>query len=209
MILYCIRHGQSTYNAEGRIQGQSDIPLSELGFRQSEAAAQALAQLPIDALFCSPLIRAFQTGESVAAALGLPIQIDDRLKEIHAGIFQDKRRCDVEQLYPKETAHWVSEDPDYVIPGGESRRQLMERGSAAFRGISRQDHQRVVVVAHGRLLIVTLKALLGIPPVVPPFSLQNGSITRIETNGDGSFELLGIDEVDHLADVGLGSSGDL
>ena len=209
MIFYCIRHGQSTYNAEGRIQGQSDIPLSELGVRQGQAAARALTGLPMDALYSSPLRRAMQTAEAISAILDLPVRTDDRLQEIHAGIFQDKRRCDVERIYPEETARWISEDPDYVIPGGESRRQLLTRGTAAFFDIARSGHRHVVVVAHGRLLVVTLKALLGIPPVKPPFSLQNGSITRLQSNGAGPFELLSLDEVDHLGEVGFGSSGDL
>jgi broad specificity phosphatase PhoE len=180
-----------------------------LGLQQSRATAAAVADLPIDALYASPLRRAMQTAELFSETLGLPIRTDDRFKEIHAGIFQDKRRCDVEQLYPEETARWVSEDPEYVIPGGESRRQLMDRGTAAFHELAGRDHQRVVVVSHGRLLVVTLKALLRIPPAQPPFSLQNASITRVATNGDGKFELLALDEVDHLGGVGLGSGGDL
>jgi probable phosphoglycerate mutase len=209
MILYCVRHGQSVYNAEGRIQGQSDIPLSDLGHDQSRAVAKALTDFPIDALYASPLTRAYQTAEAVGNQLDLPIETDARLKEIHAGIFQDKRRIDVEKLYPEETERWISEDPDYVIPGGESRRQLMRRGSEAFKAISSNGHQHVAIIAHGRLLIVTIKALLGIPPVEPPFALQNCSITRIEVNGGGRFELIAMNEVDHLAEVGLGSAGDL
>jgi len=209
MILYCVRHGQSTYNAEGRIQGQSDIPLSEFGHDQSQAVAAALAEYPIDAIYSSPLTRAYQTAEAVSGQLNLPIETDDRLKEIHAGIFQDKRRVDVEKLYPEETERWISEDPDYVIPGGESRRQLMERGSEALKAISSNGHRHVAVVAHGRLLIVTIKALLGIPPIEPPFALQNCSITRIEVNGSGEFELIAMNEIDHLGEVGLGSAGDL
>jgi broad specificity phosphatase PhoE len=209
MIIHCIRHGQSIYNAEGRIQGQSDVPLSDLGITQGQAAADAVARLPIDALYSSPLRRAMQTAEAVSAAVGLPIETDDRLKEIHAGIFQDKRRCDIEDLYPEETAHWISQDPDYVIPGGESRRQLMDRGMAAFHEIARRDHSQVVVVAHGRLMVVTLKGLLNIPAGQPPFSLENGSITTLEANGDGRFTLIELDAVEHLSDVGRGGSGDL
>jgi broad specificity phosphatase PhoE len=209
MIIHCIRHGQSVYNAEGRIQGQSNVPLSDLGLRQSQAAADALAGLPIDALYSSPLRRAVQTAEAVAEALGLPIQTDDRLKEIHAGIFQDMRRCEIEDVYPEETAHWMSQNPDYVIPGGESRRQLMERGMAAFHDIARRDHHRVVVVAHGRMMVVTLKGLLNIPADQPPFALENGSITTLAADGECRFTLVKLDAVDHLADVGHGGSGDL
>ena len=74
MILYCVRHGESVYNAEGRIQGRLNVPLSELGRRQSAAAAAALASLSADALYASPLRRAMETAEIIADALGLPIQ---------------------------------------------------------------------------------------------------------------------------------------
>ena len=88
MLLYCIRHGESSYNAEGRIQGQSDVPLSELGRRQSEAVAAALAEVPIEAVYASPLRRAMQTARPVAERLNLEIQTDPRLMEVHAGEFQ-------------------------------------------------------------------------------------------------------------------------
>ncbi|KKK94352.1 hypothetical protein LCGC14_2683730, partial [marine sediment metagenome] len=68
MLLYCIRHGESTYNAEGRIQGQSDVPLSELGRRQGEAVAAALRAEPVEAIYSSPLRRAMQTAEPLADA---------------------------------------------------------------------------------------------------------------------------------------------
>ena len=128
MLLYCIRHGESCYNAEGRIQGQSDVPLSELGLRQSEAVAAALAEEAIEAVHASPLQRAMQTAEPVAQKLGLQIQTDPKLMEVHAGAFQDKLRVDLEEQYPEEMARWRSGDPDFPLPGGETRRQLMQRG---------------------------------------------------------------------------------
>jgi len=95
MWLYCVRHGESVHNAEGRIQGQADIPLSDFGRRQGEAIAAALAELPIDAIYASPLLRALETAEIVARRLSLPIRIDPRLKEIHIGVFQNRLRSEV------------------------------------------------------------------------------------------------------------------
>src|SRR5687767_6699877 len=100
MSFYLIRHGETLYNAESPIQGQSDVALSPLGLHQAEAIADALAEEPIDAVFASPLRRAMQTAEPIAARLGLAIQADDRLKEIHAGIFQGLLWAEIEARFP-------------------------------------------------------------------------------------------------------------
>ena len=139
MWLYCVRHGESVHNAEGRIQGQLDVPLSDFGRRQGEAIAEALAALPIDAIYASPLLRALETAQIVARRLRLPIRTDDRLKEINVGVFQDRLRAEVAQLYPDEFARWTSGEPDFAVPGGESRRDLQERGCAPSATSSRRD----------------------------------------------------------------------
>ena len=208
MLLYCIRHGESCYNAEGRIQGQSDVPLSELGLRQSEAVAAALAEEAIEAVHASPLQRAMQTAEPVAQKLGLQIQTDPKLMEVHAGTFQDKLRVDLEEQYPEEMARWRSGDPDFPLPGGETRRQLMQRGYEAFEQIHRAGHEQAVVVTHGGLLAAALKALLDIPAQRHPFVLHNGSITQLDLS-DGQVKLLSANRIDHLQDVGFGGRGDL
>ena len=100
MLLYCVRHGESTHNAEGRIQGQADIPLSDFGRRQSEAVAEALAALAIDAVYASPLRRALETAEIIARRVQLDVRTDARLMEIHAGIFQNRMRAEIQEQYP-------------------------------------------------------------------------------------------------------------
>lgn len=208
MLLYCVRHAESCYNAEGRIQGQSDVSLSKLGHRQSEAVAAALGGLSIGAVYASPLRRALQTAQPVAAALKLEIQADPRLMEIHAGLFQGKAREELDQLHPQEFARWKSGDPEFTIPGGESRRDLARRGREAFDEIGRSGHEQAVVVAHGGLLSAVLKALLEIPATRHPFAFHNASISRIEL-ADNQVKLLSLNQVDHLRDVGLGGAGDL
>ncbi len=209
MLLYCVRHGESTYNAEGRIQGQSDVPLSQLGRRQSEAAAQWLASLPIEAVYSSPLRRALQTAESIAEKHGLRVQPDPRLMELNAGVFQGKLRSDLAAIYPHEFGRWLGGDEDFVIPHGESRRQLSLRGCEAFRAIAAAGHSEAVIVTHGGLLSVTLRSLLNLSEPLPPFSLHNGSITRVMVDDRGRFALLALNEVEHLDQIGASRGGDL
>ncbi|HOA51912.1 MAG TPA: histidine phosphatase family protein [Thermogutta sp.] len=210
MLIYCIRHGESTYNSEGRVQGQSDVPLSDLGRRQGEATAEALAKVGLEIIYSSPLRRAYETAEMVARRTGCDIRIDPRLMEIHAGIFQDRLRHELIREFPEDFRRWTSEDPDFVIPGGESRRQLAERGVAAFRDIAQSKFERVAVVSHGRLLVVTLKALLVDSSHLIPPALQNASITVVEADPKtGQFRLVDVDQTDHLIGVGLSGRGDL
>jgi len=209
MFLYCVRHGESTYNVEGRLQGQSDLPrLSPLGVRQSEAVAAALANMPIDAIYASPLRRAMETAQVIASVLRLEIRPEQRLKEINVGIFEDKLRSELEVCCPNDLGQWLSGDPDFAIPGGESRRQLARRGREALDSIARAGHKHAVVVAHGGVLVAGVKALLGIPFQEPPLALENGSITTLFVDPDGRADLVAVDQVDHLGAIGHGGIGD-
>ncbi len=209
MWLYCVRHGESVHNAEGRIQGQLDVPLSDFGRRQGAAIAEALAALSVDAIYASPLLRALQTAQIVARRLSLPIRTDDRLKEINIGVFQDRLRAEVAQLYPEAFARWTSGEPDFAVPGGESRRRLQERGRAAFQDIVDAGHQHAAIIAHGRLLVVTLEALVPVPAGPASPSLENASITTIRYEGGDRWTLAAYNQVDHLATIGLTGAGDL
>ncbi len=209
MKLYLIRHGESTYNAEGRIQGQSDVPLSELGRRQSRAVAEAMADVPADAVYSSPLQRALAVAKDIAAEHGLPVRTDPKLKEICVGVFQDRLRSELEAEYPDDLARWLSGDEDFAIPGGESRRQLADRGCEAIRLIAANGHRTAVVVAHGGVLVATLRRLIDLPRPLSPFSLRNCSITKLTADGQGRFCLESLDEVEHLQRVGVSQGKDL
>lgn len=198
MILYCIRHGESTYNAEGRIQGQSDVPLSRRGRLQGRAAARAMAGLGVEAVFASPLKRARHTADMVAAELGLEVQTDARLKEVDCGLFQDRLRKEILRDYAGMIEQWRSGQPDFSFPEGESRQSLIRRGHEVFDEISRSGHETVAVVSHGGLLLAAMKSLLGIRSTEPPLSLENTSISKLEIELDGKAKLLEFDRTDHL-----------
>lgn len=201
MILYLIRHGESQYNAEGRIQGQTDIPLSEIGHRQSHAIATAFDQIQLDAVFGSPLQRAAQTAAPLAAKQGRRVEYLDELKEIHAGIFAGLLWGEIEQKYPEHALPWREQHPDFVIPGGESRRQLMDRGVRALRTIRERNLEQVAVVAHGGVLCAALKGLLEIPAERNPFNLFNASISRLVWKA--RIQLWTLNEIEHLRTINL------
>lgn len=199
MLLYCIRHGETTFNAEGRIQGQLDTRLSSLGLRQAAAVARALADEPIEAVYASPLARAFETAVPLARALGVEPTTDDRLKELNAGVFQNLLPTEMAERFPEATARWKSHDPDFRIPEGESRRELMTRGTTALRELLESGRRVAAVVAHGGLLTAAFKGLLGIAAERSPFILYNGSISTLEFNGQ--VRLLTLNRIDHLRDA--------
>lgn len=206
MHFYLIRHGESQFNAQGRIQGQLDVELSAVGRRQGLALAAALAGKSIDAVFSSPLARASQTAAPVADALGLRVQYDERLREIHAGLFQGLLWSEIERTHPEHAAQWLRQEPDYVVPGGESRRSLMTRGTCALTYIRTLPHKSVAVVSHGGLLSAALKGLLAVPVERSPFSFRNASITQ--ARWDDQFRLLSFNETEHLRGLdGAGAAG--
>jgi broad specificity phosphatase PhoE len=209
MLLYLIRHAESIFNAEGRIQGHANVPLSPLGRMQSEALAAALARLPVEAIYSSPLERARETAEPLARRLGREIRFEPRLIEINAGIFQGQRGDELDELFPEEMARWRSGDPDWTIPGGESRRDLMLRGRAAIDAILAEKHKLAVVVSHGGLISGAIKSLLEIPARRHPFVLENASISRLEIREGGVLKVLSLNQVDHLREVRLSGGGDL
>jgi broad specificity phosphatase PhoE len=196
MRLYLIRHGESLYNSQNRIQGQTDIALSELGVKQAEAIA-----IGFDAVYSSPLERAYRTAVPLATRQGLPIQTMDQLKEINAGVFSGLLWSEVETKFPEYAKPWHEQHFDFVIPQGESRKQLQTRGMAALTEIANTNQECVAVVAHGGVLCAALKGLLGIRPELNPFSLFNGSISRLFWNG--TWQLVTLNQMEHLISAGV------
>ena len=138
---YFLRHGETTWNAEGRTQGQIDAPLSDLGRRQAMSAAEALRGEKIDRIVASPLSRARDTAEAAGAALGLSVEIDDELMEFHAGEWQGQLRGErIRAYFSKEM------DP----PGGETFAEFAERAWRAIRRAANAS-PNTLIVCHGGL----------------------------------------------------------
>jgi 2,3-bisphosphoglycerate-dependent phosphoglycerate mutase len=201
MLLYLIRHGESIYNREGLIQGQADIELSEFGIRQAEAIVQGMHLVELDAVFSSPLKRAYQTAVPLARSQRLEIQVHHGLREINAGAFSGLKWSEVAERFPEHAEPWERQDMDFVIPGGESRRMLQDRGVQALNDIAQLPYQRVAIVAHGGLLCAALKGILRLPEELNPFSLFNASISRLIW--DGRWQIMTINQTEHLVKAGV------
>jgi len=209
MLQYLVRHGESVSNLEGRVQGQADVELSDHGHAQAEQVAEWSRRLAesvaIDEVWSSPLQRARETADVIAAAVGLPVLVEQGLCELHAGIFQGHLWADLEEKFPEEVARWRSGDVDYVIPGGESRAQLAARGRAALEGLAGRRSRGMIVVSHGGVLTAALGSMLGREhPLLAaaaerPFTklpaLANCSITQLSWPGP---KLLAFNETGHL-----------
>ena len=206
MKLFCVRHGETFYNLEGRIQGQTNSRLSPLGQRQCEAVALRLVDQAIDAVVSSPLERAIDSAQVIADKVGVTLATDPRLMEINAGIFQGLTWPEINDRYAAEAARWKTQDPDFRIPQGESRRDVMLRAQAAFDAIRATGKRSVVVLGHGGSLSAALKSLLGIPAERNPFTLANGSITTLVWESE--VRLLALNETAHLHGL-MSGDGDL
>ena len=158
-----LRHGQTDYNAEGRFQGQEDIPLNALGRSQAEAAAQALSASGIDRIVSSDLRRAHETAEALSAATGAGLELDARLREISVGEWQGRTRDEIAGIWPEELAAWFS-GADMRPPGGESRRESSARVVTAIREIvaAAGEDETLAIVAHGAVLRGAAEELLGL-----------------------------------------------
>ena len=157
--LLLIRHGETAWNAEHRIQGQLDIPLSPLGMLQSARLAESLASEPIEAVYSSRQSRAWLTAAPVAARLGLQVVAEPRIRERSFGIFEGLTLDEIAARYPAEFIKWRERDPAWRPEGGESGQQLIDRVMSAVTEISaRHKNQTVVLVSHGGVLDVVYRA---------------------------------------------------
>ncbi len=201
--LIVVRHGETAWNRIGKQQGQLDTELSELGVNQAKAAAETLVGETIDALYSSDLGRAMQTAEIIAERVGLEILTDDRLRERHLGIMQGITMTQFEQEYPAEYEKLNGNDPDYVIPEGESIRQRYDRNIACANDLAaRNPGNRLLVVTHGGVLNSFFRRATGQDIASQRrFSLFNASLNTISIL-DGQWRLERWGDTHHLRGMG-------
>lgn len=151
-----IRHGETDWNVEGRWQGQVDVPLNARGLAQADRLAEELAaNLQVDEIYSSDLLRARQTAAPIASAFDLPVWIDARLREIHQGEWQGLQVTEIEARYER-LFHRRTQDPWSIAPpGGETAIQVRLRVEAALsENAARHPSGTVVIVSHGFVLAV-------------------------------------------------------
>ena len=197
--LVLVRHGQSTWNHEHRIQGQLDPPLSPEGLRQAELLGARLAGRKFAGFYASDLKRAFDTAQAVGALVGAQPEAMTSLREIYLGEWEGRRTEEIQQRFPEAWAAWA-EGPDWdVVPGGEGAANFEARVASALDEIfSRHQHGEVLVVTHGGVIQVALQRVVARPSRgLFPFKIQNASITVLEKR-DGRMLVGGVNDIAHL-----------
>jgi probable phosphoglycerate mutase len=197
--LIAIRHGETEWNSQGRFQGHLNSVLNPGGLAQAEALGGRLAQERFDLLLSSDLGRARQTASAIAMRTGHEIVVEPRLRERNMGIFQGLTPDEVEARYPNDFARFRSRDPDYVIPDGESMRQLFERSVACFTELAeRHAGLTLATVTHGGVLAMLYRHAKAMPLETPrDFPLHNTGVNRFR-HRLGAWELQSWGEIGHL-----------
>ena len=158
-----LRHGETTWNIEGRYQGQEDTPLSPRGLEQGKKAALALKNIPIDRAISSPLSRSFETCRMAADYHHLTVMKDGRLIEISHGLWEGIHADEIEARYPKEFRLWHTYPEQVQMPEGENLEDVRKRAREAFdEYAAKYDGETVLVAAHDAVNKAIICDLLGL-----------------------------------------------
>ena len=194
-----VRHGETRWNVEQRIQGQGDSPLTETGIEQARSIGKRLAREHFDRLVASDLGRAMQTAREIANLTRHEVVPDARFRERHFGAGEGLTYTEIDVRYPGAFSRVREVDPDFAIPGGESRRQFHER---VVRGLEALAHEHrgeaLVVVTHGGVLATLYRHVHGIELSVPhSIPILNASYNALTHDGE-AFRMLAWADIDHL-----------
>jgi len=191
--LYLVRHGETTFNAEGRIQGHLDAPLTELGLRQAEAISRRLKSDTFAAVYSSDLGRASVTAEIIARPHGLPVNATPLLREVSLGVIEGLTRAEVAEKYPAGLHVWRQEPTKQRPPGGETLEQVARR-CAEFLECTLPHHaasDRLLLVCHGGSMRGVIISALGLPVAAyRMLHFSNASLTILGTGERAGLWLL-------------------
>lgn len=184
-----IRHGETMWNLQKRIQGQRNSKLSENGITQAELVANALTKREFDVLVSSDLERAVETANIINQQLLLPHKCNRNLRERSFGIFEGMNFTEIEEEYPDEFRRYKERNPEFVVPGGESIKQLYMRVTSEIEAIARKyKDQKVLIVSHGLVLEMMMYKNFNLKLDEPrTFSINNSSISSFYIDEDNWF----------------------
>ncbi|MGE0330351.1 MAG: histidine phosphatase family protein [Ramlibacter sp.] len=197
--IIAIRHGETAWNVDTRIQGHLDIPLNDTGLWQAQRVAAALAGEPIAAVYASDLKRAHTTAGAIARVTGLGVVAHTGLRERSFGVFEGKTFTEIDAAWPDDAQAWRKRVPDWTPQGGESLLTLRERIAQTAQALAqRHMGEQIVLVAHGGVLDVLYRMATGQELQAPrTWQLGNAAINRLLWTPQG-FSLVGWADTRHL-----------
>ena len=180
-VLILIRHGETLWNTQLRMQGSLDSDLTPKGELQIKALGEWMKEVPFDYLYCSDTARAYKTAEAISKFTGHKLNLDKRLREKNLGVFEGLTSEEARERYPETFQQFKTAGASYVIDQGESTHQLLERALDAIEEIRDRHPQKVaVLVTHGGVVRVLMKHVLGISLDAPTqFLIGNTGIFRL------------------------------
>ena len=185
LTIHLVRHGETDWNAESRLQGWSDIPLNQTGLAQAQVTAACLASRPIARVVSSDLTRAQQTAEPIATGVGLEVAVEPALRERRYGVAEGQTHSELLLEFGDQLdQHWA--DPDFSFEGGATRRDVYVRLSDFLRSLLAEPAAgELVLVSHGGALRAARGFLEGIPlEQLPHWEFHNGQITTVSVDPD-------------------------
>jgi broad specificity phosphatase PhoE len=182
-----VRHGETEWNSEGRMQGHSPTGLSETGVRQGQLLAERLKGTELDAIHCSDMPRARNTAEMIAAGRGLEVHTTSDLRERSYGQWEGMTRQEIREGYPEEYGQWRQGTEQFAPPDGESLIDVLARQARLteeLRGTYPGD-QTIALIGHGGGFLTLAVSMLGVPMSLRSrFSLNNASISILQVSED-------------------------
>jgi probable phosphoglycerate mutase len=195
-----VRHGETAWNADLRIQGHTDIPLNERGRWQAERLALALAHEEVHAVYSSDLQRARDTALAFARSVGLPVVHEAGLRERQFGRFEGLTFAEIESRWPDEAQRWRQRDPDFAPgDGGEALGAFHARSVASCAALAeRHRGQTILVVSHGGVLDCLYRAATRATAGTPrSWQIGNATVNRL-LHSDAGFNLVGWNDASHF-----------
>ena len=205
--ILAIRHGETAWNVDTRIQGHLNIPLNDTGHWQAERLGQALAGEDIAAIYASDLSRAHETALYVGRATGVAVMPELGLRERGFGDFEGKTFAEIEIALPDQAERWRKRDPSFAPAGGESLLQVQERVLATVDRLAKQHPgELIVMVGHGGVMDVLYRAATRLDlQAARTWLLGNTAVNRLLWTPEG-LSLVGWSDTQHLADALLDES---
>ena len=193
-----IRHGETEWNSQKRMQGHSNSDLSSVGQAQIQALGQWMKNVPFDHIYSSDSLRAKQTAEAITQFSGHELKIDLRLREKNLGVFEGLTSEEARERHPEVFRLFKTAGSKYVIDEGESTQQLQDRALEIVNEIRiKHPEERVLLVTHGGFIRVVMKHSLGLSLETPTrFLIRNTGVFRLVWEDKWLVSLMG--GVSHL-----------
>jgi len=201
MLLFLVRHAESTWNHQKKMQGQKDPPLSPFGRQEAKRLARRFKGLKFAAAYASPLKRAYETAEIITGKKR-KLVCDNGLMEIGLGEWEGKTVSQIKKAYGDDFARWAQMPSRVAIPGGEVFRDFIARVKTTMRAIERKHREgNVLLVCHGGVISTYATQIFSVPPDdIWLFTVRNASLTIVEVKPT-AHRIVTFNDTGHLASL--------